>query len=133
MWTVRNELTHVKKIVVYTGSVSKEKYSSDVLTWTELMALGNAQSSEGLDQRLANIAINQCSTLVWQLLSSRKSGPPPSNPSRNVAVCLGPRGNRRCVKKSAVYPSIVDTFAVAWHFPGAPQQPMIRNKIGGGL
>merc|ERR1711936_858289 len=65
MWTVRNELTHVKKIVVYTGSVTKEKYSSDVLTWSELMALGNAQSSEGLDQRLANIAINQCSTLVY--------------------------------------------------------------------
>ena len=65
MWTVRNELTYVKKIVVYTGSVSKEKYSSDVLTWSELMALGNAQSSEGLDQRLANIAINQCSTLVY--------------------------------------------------------------------
>jgi len=65
MWTVRNELTYVKKIVVYTGSVTKEKYSSDVLTWSELMALGNAQSSEGLDQRLANIAINQCSTLVY--------------------------------------------------------------------
>ena len=66
MWSVRNELTSVKKIVVYTGTVSRETYPSDeVMTWPELMALGKAQGSEELDQRLANIAINQCSTLVY--------------------------------------------------------------------
>lgn len=41
MWTVRNELTLVKKIVVYTGKVSKDSYNEDVLTWAELIALGN--------------------------------------------------------------------------------------------
>lgn len=41
MWTVRNELTLVRKIVVYTGKVSKDSYNEDVLTWAELMALGN--------------------------------------------------------------------------------------------
>ena len=41
MWTVRNELTNVKKIVVYTGKVSKDSYNEDVLTWAELIALGN--------------------------------------------------------------------------------------------
>jgi len=65
MWTVRNELTLVRKIVVYTGKVSKDSYNEDVLTWAELIALGKAQSEEALNQRLENIAINQCSTLVY--------------------------------------------------------------------
>ena len=74
MWSVRNELTSVKKIVVYTGTVSRETYPSDeVMTWPELMALGKAQGSEELDQRLANIAINQCSTLVYTSGKSKKS------------------------------------------------------------
>ena len=80
MWTVRNELTYVKKIVVYTGSVTKEKYSSDVLTWSELMALGNAQSSEGLDHvrvvivellqtlLLLNLLLRQLALLVLRVL-----------------------------------------------------------------
>ena len=41
MWTVRNELTLVRKIVVYAGKVSKDSYNEDVLTWAELIALGN--------------------------------------------------------------------------------------------
>ena len=41
MWTVSNELDKVKKIVVYTGKVTKESYNEDVMTWAEVIALGN--------------------------------------------------------------------------------------------
>ena len=41
MWTVRNELDKVKKIVVYTGKVNKDSYNEDVMTWAEVIALGN--------------------------------------------------------------------------------------------
>ena len=64
MYSIRNELTYLKKMVVYTGAPSKETYP-DVLTWAELIELGKAQTNEGLDERLANMAINQCATLVY--------------------------------------------------------------------
>ena len=64
MWSLRNELPSVKRIVMYLGKPDKNVYP-DVLSWDELRALGKNQTSDGLDERLANIAINQCCTLVY--------------------------------------------------------------------
>lgn len=64
MWSIRNELTHLKKIVMYDGKVNKDKFP-EVLSWQELMDLGKEQSKDALDARLANIAINQCANLVY--------------------------------------------------------------------
>lgn len=61
MWSVRNELSSVKKIVIYDG----KKTHDEVMTWDELMELGKSQSDDALKERLANIAINQCCTLVY--------------------------------------------------------------------
>lgn len=64
MWSLRNELPSVKRIVMYLGKPDKNIYP-DVLSWDELIALGKNQTGEGLEERLANIAINQCCTLVY--------------------------------------------------------------------
>ena len=64
MWSLRNELPSVKRTVMYLGKPDKNVYP-DVLSWDELRALGKNQTSDGLDERLANIAINQCCTLVY--------------------------------------------------------------------
>lgn len=67
MWSLRNELTSVKKIVVFNEAPDKDKYP-DVLSWPELMELGKAQSETELQERLSNMAINQCCTLYVKLL-----------------------------------------------------------------
>ena len=64
MWSLRNELPSVKRIVMYVGKPDKNLYP-DVLSWDELKALGKNQTGQGLEERLANIAINQCCTLVY--------------------------------------------------------------------
>ena len=64
MWSLRNELTTVKKIIVYNDTPDKNQYP-DIMTWPEVMELGKAQSELELQERLANMAINQCSTLVY--------------------------------------------------------------------
>ena len=57
MWTVRNELDNVKKIVVYTGKVNKDSYNEDVMTWAEVIALGNVllQILQPMTAHLGNI------------------------------------------------------------------------------
>ena len=64
MYSLRNELPTIKKIVMYIGKPDKNVYP-DVLSWDDLMELGKNQTSDALDERLANIAINQCCTLVY--------------------------------------------------------------------
>ena len=53
----------------YTGAPSHE----GVYSWTELMNLGKSLSDEALDQRLQQVAINQCCHLVY---TSGTTGPP---------------------------------------------------------
>ena len=67
MWSLRNEFASVKKIVVFNEAPDKDKYP-DVLSWPELMELGKAQSETELQERLSNMAINQCCTLYVKLL-----------------------------------------------------------------
>jgi len=64
MWSIRNDLQTVKKIVVYNDTPDKDKYP-DVLNWAELMEIGKEQTESDLKERLENIAINQCCTLVY--------------------------------------------------------------------
>ena len=49
---------------MYVGKTDKTLYP-DGLSWDELKALGKNQTGQGLEERLANIAINQCCTLVY--------------------------------------------------------------------
>ena len=64
MWTVRNELDNVKKIVVYTGKVTKDSYNEDVMTWAEVIALGNVllQILQQMTAQLDNV--NWCAVLL---------------------------------------------------------------------
>ena len=50
MWSIRNELETVKKIVVYNDPPDKDKYP-DVLNWEELMELGKEQTESDLKER----------------------------------------------------------------------------------
>ena len=64
MWTVRNELDKVKKIVVYTGKVNKDSYNEDVMTWAEVIALGNVllQILQPMTAQLDNV--DWCAVLL---------------------------------------------------------------------
>ena len=58
---ILNEFSDLKAIVQYTGNPVDE----GVISWQDLVALGNAQSDQMLDARMSQIAINQCCHLVY--------------------------------------------------------------------
>ena len=62
-------LPNVKSAVQYTGSPNQE----GILNWQELLEIGKKESDEEIDQRLKQIAINQCCVLVY---TSGTTGPP---------------------------------------------------------
>merc|ERR1719367_735707 len=57
----RDELTDLKAVVQYTGTPTEK----GVIAWKDLLAMGRKESNEALDERLWNIAINQCCHLVY--------------------------------------------------------------------
>jgi len=60
----RNQLPHLKCIVVYDGKVSEN--SNDIISWQDLMRLGKEDKNDGpLLERQRNMAINQCAVLVY--------------------------------------------------------------------
>ena len=61
VWSFRNDLPDLKKIVQYSGVPS----SPSVISWKDLMNRGKSLGDESLDARLRGIAINRCSTLVY--------------------------------------------------------------------
>ena len=61
VWSYRNELPDLKKIVQYSGVPT----SPGVVSWKDLLNRGNALPDDDLDRRLRSVAINQCSTLVY--------------------------------------------------------------------
>jgi len=61
VWSYRNDLPDLKKIVQYTGVPS----SPSVISWKDLINRGKSLGDEGLEARLRGIAINKCSTLVY--------------------------------------------------------------------
>lgn len=58
---IQSELPHLKAVVQYTGIPKKP----GVISWKQLMEMGEAQTDEELERRLKNIAINQCCSLIY--------------------------------------------------------------------
>ena len=60
----RNQLPHLKYIIVYDGKVSEN--SNDVISWQDVMRIGkeNRDETEML-RRQRNMAINECCILVY--------------------------------------------------------------------
>lgn len=58
---VRDQLPHLKAIVQYSGEPTEE----GVISWSKLLLLGNDQPDSILEDRLRQIAINQCCTLIY--------------------------------------------------------------------
>jgi long-chain-fatty-acid--CoA ligase ACSBG len=57
----KDELTHLKAIVQYSGTPTVE----GVLSWTELMDVGRIESDAELNKRKAETAVNRCCMLVY--------------------------------------------------------------------
>lgn len=58
---VRDNLPDLKAVIQYEGTPNVP----GVLSWKEIMELGEKQTDEELEERLRNIAINDCCTLVY--------------------------------------------------------------------
>ncbi|CAG7784884.1 unnamed protein product [Allacma fusca] len=58
---MRDVLTHLKAIIQYTGEPTEE----GVLSWSKLLMIGNQQDDSILEDRLSQLAINQCCTLIY--------------------------------------------------------------------
>eukprot|EP00095_Tigriopus_kingsejongensis_P011076 snap_masked-scaffold23_size669530-processed-gene-5.1 protein:Tk11076 transcript:snap_masked-scaffold23_size669530-processed-gene-5.1-mRNA-1 annotation:"hypothetical protein LOTGIDRAFT_234625" len=58
---VKPDLAELKAIIQYSGTPKAE----GVLSWSDLLALGNKESDVELDQRLDDIYVNQCCHLVY--------------------------------------------------------------------
>ncbi|KOC68404.1 Long-chain-fatty-acid--CoA ligase ACSBG2 [Habropoda laboriosa] len=58
---IKHNLPHLKAIIQYEGT-PKEK---DVLSWNDLMKIGEQESDDKLNEVLKRIAVNECCTLVY--------------------------------------------------------------------
>ena len=67
--TIKDSLPELKQIVQYSGTPS----APDVLSWDDLMDLGDKESDDLLDERISNLAPNLCCHLVY---TSGTTGPP---------------------------------------------------------
>ena len=50
LWSIRNEFSNLKKIIVYNETPDKDQYP-DVLSWQELMDIGKRQRENDLQER----------------------------------------------------------------------------------
>ena len=67
---IKAELPHLKAIVQYIGTPPAD---SGVLSWSDLLKLGEGENDEQLEERLKAIAVNQCCALIY---TSGTTGPP---------------------------------------------------------
>ena len=58
---VRDQLPDLKAIIQYTGEPTEE----GVISWSKLLMIGQEQDDSILEDRLKQIAINQCCTLIY--------------------------------------------------------------------
>ncbi|XP_003492113.1 very long-chain-fatty-acid--CoA ligase bubblegum isoform X1 [Bombus impatiens] len=58
---IRHNLPHLKAIIQYTGTPNEK----DVLSWNDLIKIGEAESDDKLNEILKRIATNECCTLVF--------------------------------------------------------------------
>lgn len=61
MWAIRDQIPTLKHIIQYTGKPEK----AGVLSWNEVIQTGKEVSDELLEERLNNMAINQCAMLIY--------------------------------------------------------------------
>merc|ERR550534_449655 len=66
---VKDRIPSLKAIIQYTGKPHVE----GVITWSQLMNLGNATPDNAYEERLRRIAVNQCCTIIY---TSGTTGPP---------------------------------------------------------
>ena len=69
VWSFRNDLPNLKKIVQYSGVPSHPS----VISWKDLQNQGKTLEEDSLETRLRGIAINKCCTSVY---TSRTTGNP---------------------------------------------------------
>ena len=50
LWSIRNDFSNLKKIIVYNETPDKDQYP-DVLSWQELMEIGKRQRENDLQER----------------------------------------------------------------------------------
>ncbi|XP_046633600.1 long-chain-fatty-acid--CoA ligase ACSBG2-like [Daphnia pulicaria] len=67
--SIKDQIPTLKAIVQYTGKPHVE----GVITWSQLMHLGNATPDNVYEDRLKKLAVNQCCTLIY---TSGTTGPP---------------------------------------------------------
>ncbi|XP_032780235.2 long-chain-fatty-acid--CoA ligase ACSBG2 [Daphnia magna] len=67
--SIKDQIPTLKAIVQYTGKPHVE----GVITWSQLMHLGNATPDNVYEDRLKRMAVNQCCTLIY---TSGTTGPP---------------------------------------------------------
>ena len=70
---IKNELPQLKKIVQFSGTPEPH---CDVISWADLMKLGQKESDEIMIKRQKNMAINQCALLIY---TSGTTGMPKGN------------------------------------------------------
>ncbi|KAL1492729.1 hypothetical protein ABEB36_010941 [Hypothenemus hampei] len=58
---IRSNLPHLRAVIQYTGEPKEE----NVLSWNDILEIGRKASDDSLEQRLRNIAINECCTIVF--------------------------------------------------------------------
>ena len=61
MFKLVNYMKYVLAIIQYTGTPSQ----SGVLSWSDVIELGNSLPDTELDKRIANLAVNQAALLVY--------------------------------------------------------------------
>ena len=61
IWSFRNDLPNLKKIVQYSGVPSHPS----VISWKDLLNQGKTLEEDSLETRLRGIAVNKCCTLVY--------------------------------------------------------------------
>ena len=59
--SIRSELPDLRAVVLFEG----ETNHPGVLTWKQVLEIGRDNSESSLDERLRNIAINQCCVLSY--------------------------------------------------------------------
>ncbi|XP_059490029.1 long-chain-fatty-acid--CoA ligase ACSBG2 [Neocloeon triangulifer] len=58
---VKSRLPHLKAIIQYSGKVEAE----GVLSWADVLKIGEEEKDDELNERIKRIAVNQCCTLVY--------------------------------------------------------------------
>lgn len=66
---IKDNLPHLKTIIQYSGTSSVP----GVLSWQEVMKIGEEQTDEKLNEAMKNIAVNECCTLVFTSGTEGKS------------------------------------------------------------